>query len=105
MAPSPADEPGRQIECARSCRVELAGNGNHVIPLVAIREAGQKEHASNVHVVDDVAPVEVRDCDAEVTLEDLHGHRGVLLADAREGDERSSAPAADDRGGEPSRRG
>jgi hypothetical protein len=64
--------------------VEPAGHADHVIPVVPVRQPGPQEDPANVDVIGDVALIEVADRDAEVPLQNLDGHRHLLLSDAHE---------------------
>jgi hypothetical protein len=64
--------------------VKLPRGGDHVVLLVALGKPGSQEHTSHVHIERDVAPRHLVDRDASLTLEDLHGHRGLLRPDALE---------------------
>lgn len=60
------------------------GTVDHVVAVVEVGEAGAEEDAAQVDVVGDVASFHVPDGHAAVAFQDLHRHRGLLLADADE---------------------
>jgi hypothetical protein len=64
--------------------MQIAGDGDHVVKIIPFCESRPQKNAADMDVEGDVALLEVAYRDSEVPLQDLNGHRGLLLADARE---------------------
>lgn len=89
VAPTPPDIPGRVVELSRAFWMYRPRRGHHMTDVVALGESRAEKDPSHVDVVGNVAPLKRGERYPEVTLEDLDGHRRLLLSDAREGLEAS----------------
>ena len=85
MTPATTNQPGRKVQLAWSGGVQVPSNPDHVVALIAMRQARSKEYAPQVNVVRDVAPMQVSDLNSEVTFQDFHRHGRLLLTDSGEG--------------------
>jgi hypothetical protein len=66
VAPAAADLPGGKVQFAGAPRVQAACAGDDVVGIVTVGQTGTQEHPAQVHVVGDVAALQVPDGDAEV---------------------------------------
>lgn len=84
MAPTLANSPDGEIECARTRRIKPPSNGHDFIHIVAIGEPRPNEDSAHVNIDRDVAPVHDRYWDVEVARQNLNRHRGLLLPNTYE---------------------
>jgi hypothetical protein len=80
-APTATDKPHRKVDRAGPRWIEATALVDHVIPVVAVREAGAQEDPANVDVVGDIGTVKRLDRYLEVSFEHFDRHRGLLLTD------------------------
>jgi hypothetical protein len=84
VAPTPSDVPRGEVEGSGTLGIEHLCRCDHLTDVIVLSDSAAKEDSAKVDIERDVAASQVMEGHLEIPLQDLDGHRCLLLGDTWE---------------------